>query len=189
MGLRSPSGPVKAFVRRLPDEVRSRPTGTERPPQVPNPHGSKAQGWQPSRALEALTALHGVRVAAILLALPRWTPKGDLAEASPKPCSAGPRDPAIGWAWARGVRRHLVAEVGVGERFAATPRPGPAQWAARALQDTAQACPGVPGSLAGPRPEGLLAPGTEGHHPLLSTLAGELCISLFRIMINGLHHM
>lgn len=152
MGLRSPSGPVKAFVRRLPDEVRSRPTGTERPPQVPNPHGSKAQGWQPSRALEALTALHGVRVAAILLALPRWTPKGDLAEASPKPCSAGPRDPAIGWAWARGVRRHLVAEVGVGERFAATPRPGP--WtAARTLELCRTQFRPVPGPPSSPLAE------------------------------------
>lgn len=32
MGLRSPSGPVKAFVRRCPDKLRSRPVGTDQSP-------------------------------------------------------------------------------------------------------------------------------------------------------------
>lgn len=151
---------------------------------APRPKGERTGVHNPSRASEALTALRGVRAAAILLVLPRPTPKGATFSVarrrlrlSPSPAALGEETQRSAGSWLGGAdairSRRWGWGWGWGERFAAASSLGPCQLpaSATALQNTPENVPGPPSSPTDQRPEGLEGPRVEGHDPLLAALS------------------
>ena len=151
---------------------------------APRPKDGRAGVHNPSRASEALTALRGGRAAAILLVLPRPTPKGATFSVarrrlrlSPSPAALGEETQRSAGSWLGGAAAIRLWRWGVGAggevcgcfQSWALPTAG---LGARSTKH-ARECPGAPSSPTDQRPEGLEGPRVEGHGPLLATLSAR----------------
>ena len=143
---------------------------------APRPKGGRTGVHNPSRASEALTALRGVRAAAILLLLPRPTPKGATFSVarrrlrlSPSPAVLGEETQRSAGSWLGGVATIRSRRLGVGVGVGGEGRGCFQSWALptaslgdRSAKHTRE-CPGAPQFTYRPKAGG--PEGPQGRRP------------------------